>query len=451
MKALLAGTIAFLAPIGAATDLWVGPAGSGLPFTEIQAAVDSAAPGDRIYVLAGTYGPVTIDRELQLSGEGSGFARIVGFADDTGAGQPALTVENVGPPGRVWINGFELAVDDTATTPSPVLARFSNVSGAIELCDLRVTRDRLDATTPGGQGAYLSFADCPRVFGSDVRVASFATDQVASGPLEPFAALRATNSTLSFSDSRFDAAQTPEAQAGIELGGAPAIALESSSLTLGLAMVRGGHRGDQGSDENVRAGDGIRAIDSQVRVHGGRSNLIVGGGVNHAAGPGVAATGAAIRLDETSSLVYGASVELSGGQDTNMQFGPAIVAESGAIVDARSDRLPVMWVASPIGQLNSFHPVFLEGDVGAVHLWWLALRTQPGLELPGLDGVWWLGTDFLIPNPAVVIPDSGIALDTAFISNSPGLHGLALCYQSLELDGTNVQIAPPWFASLELP
>lgn len=447
---LFASSLAFLAPLAGAADLWVGPVGSGLPFSEIQTAIDAAAPGDRVFVLAGTYGPVSIDREIQLSGNGSSVTRIVGFADASGVGRPALQVEGIGAQEHVWINGFEFAVDDAATIPADSLARFTDLEGSLELCDLKVFRNQLDATAPGGEGTYLRFDNCQRVLGSDVRVITEAVPQVASAELEPFVALRATDSTVSFSDSRFDAAHTPASVAGLELSGSSAIELVNSSLTLGLTTVFGGHRGAEGLDANVRAGDGIRAVGSAVRIHGGKSNGVNGGHSNHVGGPGWAAAGAAVRLDATSSLEYASDAHLAGGKDAGEQEAPAIDAEPGAGVTALADRLPTMWVASPIGELGVAHTIFLEGDVGAVQLWWLGLNTGPPLALPGVGGTWWLDTSYLIHHPAIVIPPSGIANDQVPLSNAVGLLGLALCYQSLELDGTNVQFALPWFASIEL-
>ncbi len=442
--------LALLAPLASAADLWVGPVGSGLPYSEIQSAVDAAAPGDRVFVIAGTYGPVSIDREIQLSGDGSGVTRIVGLADANGAGQPALQVRDIAAHEHVWINGFEFAVDDSATTPSGSLARFTDLEGSLELCDLKVFRNQLDATAPGGDGAYLHFDNCPRVLGSDVRVITEDVPQLASAALAPFAALRATNSTMSFSDSRFDAAHTPASIAGLEISGSSAIELANSSLALGLTTVYGGHRGTQGQSANVHAGDGIRAIGSAVRIHGGKSNGVFGGHSSHVEGPGLAAAGAAIRLDGASSLEYASDVQLAGGKDADNQVAQAIEAESGAHVTARADRLPTMWVGPPIGQLGIAHTIFLEGDVGGVHLWWLALRAGPPLQFPGIAGTWWLESGFLIHHPAIVIPPSGIASQQVPIGHATGLLGLALFYQSLELDGANVQFALPWFASIEL-
>lgn len=212
----------------------------------------------------------------------------------------------------------------------------------------------------------------------------------------------------------------------------------------------GGHRGAEGQSAGVRAGDGIGAIGSAVRIHGGKNNGVTGGHSSHVGGPGLAAAGAAIRLDSTSSLEYASDVQLAGGEGTAKQEAQAIQAEAGADVTARADRLPTMWVGPPIGQLGVAHTIFLEGDVGGVHLWWLGLRAGNPLQFPGIEGTWWLETSYLIHHPAVVIPQSGIASDQVPIGNAVGLLGLALFYQSLELDGTNVQFALPWFASIEL-
>ena len=438
------------APLAAAEDLWVGPLETGLPFQEIQDAVDAANPSDRIFVVAGDYGPVTITKPIQISGDGSDVTRIVGLADGTGQGRPAISVSGVGPGDRVWINGFQLEVDDAATTPATRLFEMVNVQAPLELCDLKVYRESLDSTAPGGSGAYVHVENCPRVFGSDVRVITAAVAEVAATAVEPFVGLRAIGSYVSFSEARFDAAWTPSALAGVELSGSPAIDVLNSTLVLALTTAKAGDRGDQGANPAVTAGDGIRAAGSLVKIHGGKNNGVQGGHSTWAAGPGVAAAGAAVRLDAQSSLDYGADVLLAGGQGPSESSAQAVVADPAASVTARADNLPTMWIGNPIGELGTFPAVFLEGDVGAVQLWWLAFWTGPPLAIGGFDGLWWMDTTLLIHHPPIVIPESGIGTDVAWVPNSVNILGLALCYQSLELDGVNFQFAPPWFASIEL-
>ena len=64
--------VAFATASVGATDWTVGPSGSGAQFTTIQAAINAAQPGDRVFVMAGDYnGAVFIDKAIELIGAGS--------------------------------------------------------------------------------------------------------------------------------------------------------------------------------------------------------------------------------------------------------------------------------------------------------------------------------------------------------------------------------------------
>src|SRR4051812_21736567 len=54
--------------VAAAADLHVGP---GRDWPELQDAVDAAVSGDRILVDAGTWGPVTVDVDVEIVGIGA--------------------------------------------------------------------------------------------------------------------------------------------------------------------------------------------------------------------------------------------------------------------------------------------------------------------------------------------------------------------------------------------
>ncbi len=102
-----------------ASDRWVGP---GQEHADVQGAVDAAVEGDRILVLPGSYGPVTVDRSVALLG--------VGGVEETwlvGGTAPALTV--VG--GVVDVAGFTL---DGASVERGLLV----VGGVVRFADGRI-------------------------------------------------------------------------------------------------------------------------------------------------------------------------------------------------------------------------------------------------------------------------------------------------------------------------
>ena len=69
----LAAAIAAFSASGTAKEIYVSPTGTGTgsstaPFGSIQSAVDVAAPGDMIYLRAGTYKPST---NIQITKSGT--------------------------------------------------------------------------------------------------------------------------------------------------------------------------------------------------------------------------------------------------------------------------------------------------------------------------------------------------------------------------------------------
>ncbi|TAJ12044.1 MAG: hypothetical protein EPO68_13945, partial [Planctomycetota bacterium] len=88
--------LAIAAPLASANTLTVGPAGSGATYTDIQPAVDAAAPGDTILVLPGFYGSFAVSKPIHVTGAGSslipgtttfvlGTAEVLGLPPGAGA------------------------------------------------------------------------------------------------------------------------------------------------------------------------------------------------------------------------------------------------------------------------------------------------------------------------------------------------------------------------------
>lgn len=429
-------------PLAAARagDLWVGPPGSGQPYSSVQAAIDAAQPGDRVLLLPGSYGPARIDKPLQLTGAGSGSTRLL-----APAGVVPLEVAGAGSSGRVRLGGFELGLEPGVDAAPQAFLWVHGLAGRLEAVDLKIARLEHDAHPAGG--AYLWIQDCAQAQFSAVRVYTEAGLGGSDAHDAPLAGLLAQGSRVWFSDGRLEASDLCLDLTG-DKPGAAGIRLENSELHLALCNTAGGSA--QGSSRNLAGGPALVLEGSRAVLYGGKSNQMRGG---HAAasGPGgavLAAPGAALSAD--SALVHGADVVFTPGAGPSGSAALPLWIEPGALYDPRPDRLPSMWIPTPIGPLGQNSAVFLEGDPGAVQFWWLVLETAPAIDLPGIFGPFLLDTSLVVHHPPVWLNVDGQGSDLAFAPGNPNLQGRMLAYQSIEFDGLNLQLAPPWFVSFEL-
>ncbi|QDU66058.1 hypothetical protein [Engelhardtia mirabilis] len=422
-------------------DHWVGPPGSGHPYQTIQAAVDAAQPGDRVFVESGDYGPVLIDKPLQLSGRGSSQTRIL-----APAGSIPIEIVGNGSGLLVRLSNFELGTVAGVDASPPAFVRATGVLGPMEFCDLKIVRAEHDAHPTGG--AYLDFAGCTRTFLSSVRVVTTAGPAGSDLGGLPLSALRAQSSNVWFSDGRLEASRAPTDAGALEVPGAHAIELIGSKFTLALCDVQAGNR--SGPPGALTGGDGLHLVASTLDLHGGKTNRLAGGDADADGPAGQLLAGAALFLDGTSSARWGSDVVFAPGEGPNSATQIAVVAQSGAQTNPRPDRLPSMWIADPTPKVGVDQGVFLEGDPGAIHFWWLALYTGTPIPLPGIEGVLLLDLILIVNHAPIVLNQDGLGSDVASSPADPVLGGLMLSYQSLEYDGVNLQLAPPWFITFSL-
>ena len=128
-----------------ATDWTVGPSGSGAQFASIQAAINAAQPGDRVFVMPGTYSGAACHRQaIELIGAGSTLTTTTALPVQLPGNFPTpVAISDIPAGSRVRVSGFTFNfVGQTLYTPYTMMTVY-NCAGRVELCDIR-----LPATLP---------------------------------------------------------------------------------------------------------------------------------------------------------------------------------------------------------------------------------------------------------------------------------------------------------------
>ena len=181
-------------------QIWLVDASGSGDFTDLQAAVDAATPGDWLHVAPGTYpGPVLVTKELTIHGLGPSV-RVDGRLRVEAAGAATLSF--------LQADGFSLV-----GIPGP--ARVRNCTGM------------------GWTDAHLSVTGCPDVLVSESRfyhLPSFGGPPGLAGG----AGVVVSDSGLSLIDCDVRSGDEPwAAQAGVQASGVVELALHATSVGAG--------------------------------------------------------------------------------------------------------------------------------------------------------------------------------------------------------------------------
>ncbi|TAJ18277.1 MAG: hypothetical protein EPO68_08145 [Planctomycetota bacterium] len=401
-RAACALAVALLAPAAAAQALWtVHPNGSA-DFTSIQAAVDAAAPGDHVLVLAGAHANVVLERAITLTSTGG--AAILKPQSGPGATAPALSIRNLPAGEHVCVSGLTVFVGGGG---APHAVGIADCAGSVWLQDM--------------------FVDSYGAAALDVRAC--ASVVVADCTLQ-------TNLVPALSDG------TPQSAPGARVADGARLHAWSSDFFGSHGTLQGG--GLPTPNAAADGGAGLVVEDALVHCYGGDIRGSSGStffGASCTSG-GNGGDGVVV-IDGPSGFapevrLVGASVTAGFPGSHQAGCGPAPIA--GQIFDAAPGSLvalpgPARRFTLP-GHANSGAPVALrfDGAAGDFAFVLVSGAAAPGTSIAGLD------LHVALAPLLVVGPFAVPGASATYGANAPllpaGVEGIALPLQAVHLDAS---------------
>lgn len=412
----------------------VGPNGGGFDHSSIQGAVLAAADGDTIRVAPGTYGRFTLDgKHLDVIGAGSAatFIEIDGPPTLLGSGV-GITLRFIGT-GTTRIGGFTFLQNEPQQTSERPWIDIDSCDGSIELFDLQLPSSTVNGYN--GIASGVGFIDAFRVrqlvmSGCHVRgAADLPAAPALAGSADGYRGLNLRYSRAWAVDCTFEGCapglcSDPEAD---PLRPGHGVFADRARLLLSNCSVRGGQGSptlpavppQAGECAPTVAGDGVRAILSEVELHVGAQTLTAGG-----FGPADSLGGAGVAL--SNGLLRYPSVPLSGEPVGGLsENGPP-----GGCIDLEGPKgiIQAFWPARPTTRALEYL-VPLGGDLALEHTgsagsWVLPFLSlsggEPAIDFPSGDQAFLdpLQSQALLP---VLLDESGSGTSTVAI---PAIHEL---------------------------
>jgi hypothetical protein len=440
-----------------AADHLVGPVGSGAPYEKIQLAIDAAQPGDRVFVLPGTYfESISIGKPLELVGSGSqaSFIRAIPAAFPGLVTQP-MAATGVPAGARLRIAGFHITAQGATNFSSGICPLVvHDTHGVVELADLELNAVGFPLLAAGTEVGALTLRDAAQVVIDGLRaqagLAPISTVPDAAPFLNGMHGLLAERSNVWINDSisfAMGGSAALSLQGGSPGPGGHGVLAIDSKLQLARVHARGGQAGGFGVAGALPGGAGLDARGSVVRAHGGSQSRFEGANASivtqvfvsnfGAAGPGA-------RLDATSVLTRAPDVELTPGAALGpLPAGQPLVAAPGATSLVLAERQPALVIAPRYPAVGGPVTVTFEGEPGSVHLRGVAIASAPAFALPGISGAVLLDLGSLLLAPAVVVGAGGATQKPDAVPNFAGFAGIAFVEQSAQVTGLGISLAPP--------
>jgi hypothetical protein len=425
------------APKAFAADLFVGP---GQPFTTVQAAVDAASPGDRVFVAPGIYQAFTVDKPIEVRGAGPGQTRITNIIVDT-----RVQVTDI-QAGRVaTLAGMSISHSNPQVLGDYAMVEILGNGGTVVLHNVQV--NAMPMSYHRGPGVLV--ADSARVLiqGCDLRGASGFTQFGGVGD----AGLVAQDSKLWISDSRLRATNASYGEFTFAQEGAPGARFTGCEVRLARTEARGGSGSyDQFLPGPAPGGPGIELVGSSLVLAGGPGNLLQGAAgfwdtVSNSSG------GAGLRLTADSAVESATDALLVGGLDGLASTpAPALEVDGTSTATALPQRLPTLAPSAQTVALGGSLQLELSGEPGAI-----AVPTASGLlgatlHLPGIEGPILIDVTAYTALPPVLLDPAGTGTRGLSVPANPILAGSHLWLQSAELAAGTLRISNPARLSLSL-
>jgi hypothetical protein len=422
--------LATVAPTARAADLWVGP---GHPYAQIQPAIDAAAPGDRIFVSAGTFANFTLTKALEIRGLGADKTFVRDFLP---AGYTRVTGIPLGATATLAGMAFDF-VEPAITTTHPLVDLADN-QGTVVLQSLRINQQWLAYHIGPGLRVWYT----GRVVAQDCAIRGSRGTQFG-GVGDP--AIVAHDSKLVLSDCVLRASDFQGGEFANGGPGAPALDATFSNLVLARIDARGGTGGaDPQTLAAYPGGPAVALGSGTLHAAGGPQNLLKGGAAPlFSSVPG----SAGVALSNGASGAFAVDVHIEGGADsTGGVLGPQVSLSSGATSHTYAFEQPTLAAGTEFAALGTNATLQHAGTPGA-----LVVPLLSGGLGPMTGGIW--GNDVhgfvqidlasMVLLPAKALDTGGLATTTLAVPPSLALAGSHAWFQCAELSVEGVWISNP--------
>ncbi len=447
---LCAGLLAplLLARTSGATVWTVSPPGGGGQFTTIQGAIDAAAPGDTILVMAGSYTPFVLDKAIRILGVGPSLVTVSVTLPSFSGGAVVGVITGVTAGGIAMVAGMRILVTDGGPAScGGAFGPMPNHAVTLTNCSAPVVLSNLDLE-PGHNGRGIR-ADSSAVLILD-HVSAVGAPWGCGTLFNP------CFSSPCVGEGIWTAGTNVSLNDGLVLGIPTASALQVDGPAQAL-VARTGLQGADGvtistffgGAGGTAGGHGLEATSgASVRIAAGPGAFAAGGnggqggcgspftGQSGPGGDAIRATAANVLRAPDLTLTPGAGVN-PGGFSASAP-GSAV---SGSTVLAAAAPLPSLGVSPVLASPGGAVALDVRGAAGSLNLVGVA-------QAPAFLSIVGVGGPLLLDPATLVVPFSGIldvsgsaSIPTA-LPPDPLLSTAVLFLQPATIDPTGPSLGP---------
>lgn len=412
-------------------DLTVGPPASGAEYTDLQAAIDAAMPGETVFLLPGRYEPFRIvQKSLRIVGTGEEEV-FIGMAVFSPFSNPATRIETVGVGQEVYISGVTFR-SEAGTSATAV--RAAQCFGKLVFHD--VVFETVEPTSPGS--GLVSIDDCHDLLFDHCRIEGYdpANHPNAFQPRGGIALEVSGFSDVALNQCTVIGGSTGQSAFGeIEAGAAVDIGFSSTRLTVHGGEYRGGSATVQAVPEASAVPAPAFDMDDYFATFSGSPDTLIRGGDGYLSNQGVNVPGAPAMNWDVSGLnlkVIAQGPVIEGGLGGDGVAAEAFLIFPGFGPVQPAERFPGLSLPASVGAPGSPVTVDVEGSPGGLHAAYLSTRMVTPFELEGFAGEAYLdATDLLfvglVPLDALGAGQFGIG-----VPNDPAFSGVIGWFQTVE-------------------